>query len=200
MHPRVLKRYKNREMRQMWKQRWWITFYWNIHIFHRFIKNYTLNIETMHNRKGKKNKNISRVIFLAWQKVVLFVSIWISTTWWVSLLVDQWVPEGTCSQVLRSTSVDSWRLRASKYTVFKIDWNCNFVGLLHHPFWLQLVLALFGYYFSTFYTTCLAKDHWRGFSTRNAHMIHIVNLFRLKWCIHLSRSLYLNSFKALNIC
>ena len=32
---------------------------------------------------------------------------YISTTWWVSVLVDQWVPEGTCSQVLRSTSVDS---------------------------------------------------------------------------------------------
>ena len=59
-------------------------------------------------------------------------------------------------------------------------WNCNFVGLLHHPLWLQLLLALFGHYFSTFYTTCLAKDHWRGFSTRNAHMVHIVNLFRLK--------------------
>ena len=25
-----------------------------------------------------------------------------------------------------------------------------------------------------------AKDHWRGFSTRNAHMVHIVNLIRLK--------------------
>ena len=35
------------------------------------------------------------------------VSFYISTTWWVSLLVDQRVPEGTCSQVLRSTSVDS---------------------------------------------------------------------------------------------
>ena len=44
----------------------------------------------------------------------------------------------------------------------------------------QLLLALFGHYFSTFYTTCLAKDHWRGFSTRNAHMVHIVNLIRLK--------------------
>ena len=31
--------------------------------------------------------------------------------------------------------------------------------LLHHPFWLQLVLVLFvfGNCFSTFYTTCLAK-------------------------------------------
>ena len=46
------------------------------------------------------------------------------------------------------------------------------------PFGFSLFLALFGHYFSTFYTTCLAKDHWRGFSTRNAHMIHIVNLFR----------------------
>ena len=33
--------------------------------------------------------------------------VYISTTWRVSLLVDQGVPEGTCSQVLRSTSVDS---------------------------------------------------------------------------------------------
>ena len=39
------------------------------------------------------------------------------------------------------------------------DYLFNYVGLLHHPFWLQLVLALFGRYFSTFYTTCLAKDH-----------------------------------------
>ena len=34
--------------------------------------------------------------------------------------------------------------RASKFSVFKIDSNCDFVGLrvvLHHPFWLQLVLA-----------------------------------------------------------
>ena len=38
--------------------------------------------------------------------------------------------------------------RASKFSVFKIDWNCNFVGLSHHPFWLQLVLAPFGHYFS----------------------------------------------------
>ena len=47
--------------------------------------------------------------------------------------------------------------RASKFSVFKIDWNCNFVGLL-----------------------CLAKDHWWGFSARNTHMVHIVNLIRLK--------------------
>ena len=33
--------------------------------------------------------------------------------------------------------------RASKFSVFKLDWNCNFVGLLHHPFWLQLVSGTF---------------------------------------------------------
>ena len=52
--------------------------------------------------------------------------------------------------------------------------------LLHHPIWLQLVLALFGHYFWTFESTCLAQDHWWGFSTRNAHMVHIVNLIQLK--------------------
>ena len=44
--------------------------------------------------------------------------------------------ELTCSQVLRSTSVDSYVAfeRIKNFNV-KIDWNnCNFVGLLHHPF------------------------------------------------------------------
>ena len=93
--------------------------------------------------------------------------------------------------------------RAPKFCVFKINWNCNYVGLLHHPFWLQLVLALFGHYFLTFYTTYIAKDQWRGFSTRNAHMVHIVNSIRLKWCIYLIKSVYLNlkcSFHKFNIC
>ena len=67
-------------------------------------------------------------------------------------------PRGTCSQVLRSTSVRSvWR--ASKFPCLKLIEIVIFVGLLHHPFWLQLVLALFGHYLSTFDTTCLGKDH-----------------------------------------
>ena len=49
-------------------------------------------------------------------------------------------------------------------------WNCNFVVLLHHPFWLQLVFTRLGHLLSTFENTFLAKDH-----TRNAHMVHIVN-------------------------
>ena len=31
-----------------------------------------------------------------------------------------------------------------KISVYEIHWNCNIVGLLHHPFWLYLVLAIFG--------------------------------------------------------
>ena len=34
--------------------------------------------------------------------------------------------------------------------------------------------------FQLFKLHCLAKDHWRGFSTRNAHMVHIVNYIRFK--------------------
>ena len=47
-----------------------------------------------------KRKNETRAVLVE-------VSIWISTTWWASMMIDQWVPEGTCSQVLWSTSVDS---------------------------------------------------------------------------------------------
>ena len=42
------------------------------------------------------------------------------TTWWVSLLVDQIVPEGTCSQVLRSTYVDSYRFESIKIVRVKL--------------------------------------------------------------------------------
>ena len=38
--------------------------------------------------------------------IVIKASFCISTTWCVSLLVDQRVPEGICSQVLRLTLVD----------------------------------------------------------------------------------------------
>ena len=112
--------------------------------------------------------------------ILVEVSFYISTTWWVSLPVEQLVPDGTCSQVLRSTSVDSYLLRASKFFLVKIVWNCNCVGLLHHPFWLQLFLERLGDFFWSFENTFSAKDHWWVFSTRNAHMVHIVNYIRFK--------------------
>ena len=51
--------------------------------------------------------NLSRRLFLYLIDDLLIRWFSSSTTWWVSLLVDQGVPEGTCSQVLRSTSVES---------------------------------------------------------------------------------------------
>ena len=71
--------------------------------------------------------------------ILVEVTFLISTTWWVSLLVDQRVSEGTCSHVLN---------------VLKIHWNCKFVGLLHHPFWLFLILALLGIHFQLFQLFC----------------------------------------------
>ena len=35
-----------------------------------------------------------------------------------------------------------FNLLDSRVFHIKINWNYNFVGLLHHPFWLQLVWAL----------------------------------------------------------
>ena len=43
------------------------------------------------------------------------------------------------------------------------------------PFGFSLFLALSRPRFSTFKLLCLAKDHWRGFFTRNVHMVHIVH-------------------------
>ena len=74
-----------------------------------------------------------------------------------------------------------------------IDFICPLRGFITPS---VLASACFGTFCSlllfNFYTTCLAKDHWRGFSTRNAHMVHIVILIRLKWRIHLRRNLFLN--------
>ena len=53
--------------------------------------------------------------------ILVEVSFYIWTTWWVSVTVDQWVPVDTCSQVLQWTSGDSHRF---KFSVFKIEWNC----------------------------------------------------------------------------
>ena len=66
--------------------------------------------------------------------------------------------------------------------------NCNSVGLLHHSFWLSLVLE---HHFKLFELLCLAKDHWCGFRTQNAHMVTIVNWIWFKevlWSIRGSYS------------
>ena len=84
-------------------------------------------------------------------------------------------------------------LRAStlNFRVFKIHSNCNFVGKLHHPFWLNLVLAFWGIHFQLFKLLSLAKDHCTSVP---AMCIWYISLIKsdLKWCIHLSRSLFFN--------
>ena len=42
---------------------------------------------------------------------------------------------------------------ASTFSVLKLIEICNFVGLLHTPFWFQFVLVLLGHLFPTFETT-----------------------------------------------
>ena len=58
--------------------------------------------------------------------------------------------------------------------------SVQFILSLHHPFWLKPFSEFFGIIFQPLQQLSLAKDHWRGFNTRNAHMVHIVNQIRSK--------------------
>ena len=56
-----------------------------------------------------------------------------------------------------------------------ILWVYHTIPFGFNLFWQRLVIT-----FQLFKLHCLAKDHWRGFRTRNAHMVHVVDLIRLK--------------------
>ena len=81
-----------------------------------------------------------------------------------------WLPSGRhfCSPILRSTSLDSKRLRASKFSVFKIV-----ILLVYYtiPFGFSLFWHFWVISLQLFKLLCLANDHWQGFSSRNAHMV-----------------------------
>ena len=70
----------------------------------------------------------------------------------LSLLVDQWVPNGTCSQVQRSTSVDSSRFESIKINHVKIDWNCN-CGFISPSRLASACFCTFRHRFASFETT-----------------------------------------------
>ena len=113
----------------------------------------------------------------------------------MSLLVDQSVPEGTCSQVLQSTSVDFVAFgEHQNFPCLKLI-EIVILGLLHHPFWLQLVLRHFwGIIFQPF----LNNSVWLRITDEGSvpeMRIWSILLIKsdLKWCIHLSRSLFLNT-------
>ena len=106
----------------------------------------------------------------------------------MSLLVDKWVPEGTCSQVLRSTSVD--RLRASKFSVLQYLFEIVILWVYYTiPFGFSLVFGTFRTSFFNFWKYFLAKDEG-SLSKMRIWSIFLINS-DLKWCIHLRRSLFL---------
>ena len=60
-------------------------------------------------------------------------------------------------------------------------WNSNFVDLLHGiPFGYSFFWYFCDISFQLLKLLCLDKNHWWGFCTRNAHMVHIVNEIRFK--------------------
>ena len=81
-------------------------------------------------------------------------------------------------------------LRASKFSELKlieivivwVNYTIPFAFNLFRDFKASLSIVL-DY-------ICLAKDHWRGFSTRNAHMVHIVYEIRIKM-VYTSKQKYL---------
>ena len=60
------------------------------------------------------------------------------------------------------------------------------------PYGFSLIRHFWGIVFHLLNLLCLAKDHLRGFSTRNAHIFHIVYLIRFK-------TLYISEWKSLFI-
>ena len=69
------------------------------------------------------------------------------------------------------------RLRPSKFTVIKlIEILILMVYYMYTiPFGFSLFWHFLGITFRLFKLLCCTKDHWWRFSTRNAHMVHIVN-------------------------
>ena len=72
----------------------------------------------------------------------------------------------------------------------KIDWKCNFMGLLHHPFWLYLNLALSGNHFQRLKPLVWLRVTDEGSLPEMRIWSILLIEYDLKWCIHLSRSLF----------
>ena len=108
----------------------------------------------------------------------------------MSLLVDQWVPEGTCSQVLRSTSVDSWSLRASKFSVLKLIEIVILWVYYTIPFGFSFVLALSGNHFNFWNNFVWLRITDEGSLPEMRIWSILLIKSVLKWWIHLSRILF----------
>ena len=83
-------------------------------------------------------------------------------------------------------------LRASKLSVLKLIEIVILKVYYTIPFGLNLFRHILGITFLLFELLCLAKDHWRRFSARNAHMVYIVKYIWFKMVyVHLGGSLFL---------
>ena len=71
--------------------------------------------------------------------------------------------------------------------MLKSDWNCDFVGLLHHPllFGFSLFRHFWGITFRPFKLLCLAKDHWWGLVKKMHKRSILLIKSDFKWCIRL---------------
>ena len=63
---------------------------------------------------------------------------------------------------------------ASSYPKLKYRY-CLLFGLISQIWQSCFLIKHLALYFNFIQLLSLAKDHWRGFNTRNAHMVHIVN-------------------------
>ena len=74
----------------------------------------------------------------------------------------------------------------------EINWNCNFEGFLHHPFWHRLVSAVLGHMFSTIFKNYFLLRRTTDEGSVPEMRIWSILLIKsdLKWCIHLGRSLF----------
>ena len=74
-------------------------------------------------------------------------------------------------------------LRASKFTVIELIEIIILWVYYTITFGFSLFLVLLAHYFPTLETTFywLLKDHWWGFGTRNAHMVHNFHILHFKY-------------------
>ena len=107
--------------------------------------------------------------------ILVEVSFKISTTWRVSLLVDQRVPRAHLAKLYGRFRLICSVFRAAKFTVLKFIEIVIVLVYYTIPFGFSLFRHFWVITFQLLKLHCLAKDHWRGFSTRNAHMVQIVN-------------------------
>ena len=129
-----------------------------------------------------------RWCFVDFQPIIIYS---VAPIYEVKRLVDQWVPEGTCSQVLWSTSIDSYRLRASTFSVLKLFE----IVILWVYYTIPFGFSLFWFVHDISYQFLKILFWLRitGEGSIPEMRIWSILLIKsdLKWCIHLSRTLFL---------